>query len=76
MKSKAQFQPLMAGGDSGDRPCLTVSQIRRLLAAIVRLPQGPRRDRFFRFLMRSNAPAVILELCGPDLWAFDQGCLH
>lgn len=48
-------------------PYLTLTQIRRLLSVISRLPQGPRRERYFRYLMRSNAPAVIFAIFGPEL---------
>lgn len=67
MKPNAQLLPPMVDERASDCPSLTVSQIRRLLAVIVRLPKGPRRDRYFGFLMRSNAPAVILGICGSDL---------
>lgn len=50
---------------------LSLTQIRRLLRVITRLPQGPRRERYFRYLMRSNAPAVIFAVCGPDLGVRD-----
>lgn len=40
---------------------LSNQQIIRLLRVIVNLPNGPRRDRFFRYLVSTNAPLVI---CG------------
>lgn len=52
-------RPLMS---AHQQAYLTKQQIRRLLQCIVTLPCGPRRDRFFRYFMRSNAPALIAKL--------------
>jgi hypothetical protein len=38
---------------------ITYGQAARLLNAITALPHGPRRERFFRFFLRTDGPVHI-----------------